>query len=166
MGDEVKNKRVNVYTPEKLDIELVIVDKRIGTQFDLPSKRLGDAGVDLRAMCEETVAIAPGSTYRFSTGIKMHIRNPDYFLATYPRSGLGMKGIILSNSTGIIDSNYTGTIQLDLYNRSKEFIKINPGDRVAQGVLQRVTHPVFKIVDDFTDYSDRGEDGFGSSGSN
>ena len=153
-----------LHTPKQLEIEMVVVDKRIGTVFELPTKRYCDAGVDLRAMCNEPVTIQPGDTYRFSSGIRIHIRNPDYFLAIYPRSGLGTKGIILSNSTGVIDSGYTGLIQLDLYNRSKEAITIKPGDRVAQGVLQKVTHPHFRIVDVFTDYSERGEDGFGSSG--
>lgn len=153
-----------VHTTRNLEIELVIDDKRIGTKYDIPTKRYSDAGFDLRAMCDEPITIQPGDTHRFSSGIKIHIRNPDYFLAIYPRSGLGTKGIILSNSTGIIDSSYTGLIQLDLYNRSKVEITINPGDRVAQGVLQKVTHPKFKVVEQFSDYSERGENGFGSSG--
>lgn len=153
-----------LHAQKQLEIEMVVVDKRIGTVFELPTKHYSDAGIDLRAMCDEPVTIQPGDTHRFSSGIKIHIRNPNYFLAIYPRSGLGTKGIILSNSTGVIDSGYTGLIQLDLYNRSKEAITIKPGDRVAQGVLQKVTHPLFKVVDEFTDYSERGEDGFGSSG--
>lgn len=156
-------KRPPIHTVDRIEIEMIVIDDRLH-KYGLPSPKIGDAGVDLRAVCNENVVIKPGCTHVFGTGVKIHIANPNFFMAIYPRSGLGSKGGIIANSTGIIDSNYMGEIKIHLYNRGKTDLVIEPFSRIVQGVIQRVYTPFFKVVKEFTDYSDRGEGGFGSSG--
>ena len=81
-----------------------------------------------------------------------------------PRSGLAARhGITLTNSPGLIDSNYRGEIIVIMQNTGHEDFEINVGDRIAQLVVVPVEHielePVQKLPE-----SDRGDDGFGSSG--
>lgn len=89
---------------------------------------------------------------------------PDGFkLCFYSRSGLASKGIILTNSVGIVDQDYRGCCATALYNsRNKEY-KISKGDRILQCALERVIP--FEIIEvDELDETERGTGGFGSSG--
>jgi dUTP pyrophosphatase len=94
----------------------------------------------------------------------MYIGDPAYCGKIYPRSGLGAKyGLILGNTTGIIDSDYQGEIMICLWNRSYRTYEIQPGERIAQMVLMAVEHAQFEVVDEFA-ATERGAGGFGSTG--
>jgi dUTP pyrophosphatase len=81
-----------------------------------------------------------------------------------PRSGLGHKhGIVLGNLVGLIDSDYQGELMISCWNRGNSEFSISPGDRIAQLIIVPVIQTSFKIVENFTE-TDRGNDGFGSSG--
>ena len=146
-------------------IQLKILDKRIGTDFPLPAySTSGSAGMDLRACVEDTTKVAPSETFLIPTGISVYIQDPGLAAVILPRSGLGHKhGIVLGNLVGLIDSDYQGPLMVSLWNRSQQEFTINPGDRIAQLVFVPVAQVAFDIVDDFI-ASDRGEGGFGHTG--
>jgi dUTP pyrophosphatase len=153
-----------------LPVDVIITDGRLGEIFPLPDEKdFGNAGMDLRVMSldgdnNNTWELLPNETKVFNSGLRIHIKDENVFLAIYPRSGLGCKGLIIANTVGVIDSNYTGEIKISLYNRSKEKMILKAGDRVVQGVLQPILHPVFKIVTEFSSETTRGNNSFGSSG--
>ncbi len=146
-------------------VSLKILDKRLGTEFPLPTYATqGSAGIDLRALVDEKTVIAPNETILVPTGMAMHLADPNYAAVILPRSGLGHKhGIVLGNLVGLIDSDYQGQLFVSVWNRSDEAFEINVGDRIAQLVVVPVAQVEFEVVDDFSE-SDRGEGGFGSTG--
>ena len=146
-------------------IEVKILDPRIGNQIPLPSYATeGSAGVDLRACVESTLTLEPNQTELIPTGIAIHIADPNLAATSLPRSGLGHKnGIVLGNLVGLIDSDYQGQLYISCWNRSNKAFEIEPGDRIAQLVVLPVVQVEFDVVTDFRD-SDRGEGGFGHSG--
>lgn len=124
----------------------------------------GSAGLDLRAAIDDKINLGPNETILIPTGLSVYIKNKDYAATILPRSGLGhKKGIVLGNLVGLIDSDYQGELMISCWNRSVNEHIINPLDRIAQLVFIRVEHPRFEIVDAF-DQTDRGDKGFGSSG--
>ncbi len=149
-----------------MQIELKILDSRLGSELPLPQPSTdGSAGIDLRAMINETVTLWPGgAALLIPTGLAINIKDPGYAGVILPRSGLGHKnGVILGNSVGLIDSDYQGQIMVSLWNRSDDIYRIRPGERIAQLVIVPVVRPVFVIVDEFYE-TKRGASGFGSTG--
>jgi dUTP pyrophosphatase len=147
------------------ELELKILDQRLGHEFPLPAYATpGSAGMDLRAMLDEPMLLAPGDTRLIPTGIAIHIGDPKLAAVILPRSGLGHKhGIVLGNLVGLIDSDYQGELFVSCWNRGSEEFRIEIGERLAQLVVLPVVQAQFTIVDEF-DESDRGEGGFGHSG--
>lgn len=126
------------------------------------------AGYDFYADLESGSAthyIFPHQTVLIGTGISMAL--PDgTFLGLYPRSGLASKqGLRLANCVGVIDSDYRGEIKIALHNDTDETQCIKNGDRIAQGILETYIPMNFKEVEEL-DETDRGNGGFGSTGSN
>lgn len=148
-------------------IELKILDPRIGNEFPLPEHATaGSAGMDLRACIDQPLIIEAGETELIPTGIAIHIADPKLAATILPRSGLGHKhGIVLGNLVGLIDSDYQGPLMVSCWNRSKQAFTLQPGERLAQLVFLPVVQATFEIVDSF-DSSTRGEGGFGHSGTN
>jgi dUTP pyrophosphatase len=80
------------------------------------------------------------------------------------RSGLAIKhGISLVNGIGTIDSDYRGEIKVILVNLSKDKFTINPGDRIAQVVFQKIEKAELIEVKEIND-TERGSGGFGHTG--
>ncbi len=121
----------------------------------------GDAGVDLTSVARLT--LAAGERALVPTGIAVAI--PKGFGGfVQPRSGLAAKfGITLTNSPGLIDSNYRGEIKVIVQNTGDDDFLIAAGDRIAQLVIMPVEHAEFEAMDELPP-SDRGDGGFGSSG--
>ncbi len=147
------------------NIDLKILDSRIGTEFPLPAYATeGSAGLDLRALLNESLTIHPGETHLIPTGISIHIGDSNLAATILPRSGLGHKnGIVLGNLVGLIDSDYQGPLMISMWNRGQESFTINIGDRIAQLVFLPIVQAQFTVVNDF-DQTERGEGGFGHSG--
>jgi dUTP pyrophosphatase len=122
----------------------------------------GSAGVDIIASVKGTKTIKSGETEMISTGLKLGIPK-GYFGMLVPRSGLASKsGIVLSNTIGIIDSDYRGELLVSLYNRSDKSFEIKSGYRIAQLLL--VPFVSFNAVFEGVDNTERGDGGFGSTG--
>jgi dUTP pyrophosphatase len=150
---------------KRQNIELKILDSRIGKQFPLPKYETeGSAGIDLSALVNEQTLIKPNETLLIPTGISIYIANPEIAAMILPRSGLGHKhGIVLGNLVGLIDSDYQGQLFVSCWNRSDNEFIINPGDRIAQLIFVPIIQTTFNIVQEFN-VSDRGEGGFGHTG--
>ncbi len=146
-------------------LQLKILDNRLGDGFPLPDYATdGSAGMDLRAMLDAPLELAPGQTELIPTGLAIYIADPALAAVILPRSGLGHKhGIVLGNLVGLIDSDYQGQLFVSCWNRGAANFRIEVGERIAQLVLVPVVRAVFEQVEEF-DHSDRGSGGFGHSG--
>ncbi len=149
------------------NIELKILDERIGNEFPLPDYATsGSAGMDLRACLDEELLLKPGETELIPTGMAIHISDESLAAIILPRSGLGHKhGIVLGNLVGLIDSDYQGQLFVSCWNRGDTEFSMKPGERIAQLVFVPVVQAKFQIVDNF-DESERGHGGFGHTGKN
>ena len=148
-----------------MKLQYKLLDARLGTDFPLPNYATGgSAGLDLRAMLEAPLTLAPGETQLVPTGLAIHIADPAYAGLILPRSGLGHKhGIVLGNLVGLIDSDYQGQLMVSCWNRGQSSFTLEVGERLAQLVIVPVMQVALEQVDAFGD-SDRGEGGFGHSG--
>lgn len=146
-------------------LQVKVLDARLGREFELPTPATeGSAGVDLRAMVDAPLALAPGDCELLPTGLAVHIADPNLAGMILPRSGLGhKKGIVLGNLVGLIDSDYQGPLMVSCWNRGTDTFTITPGERIAQFILVPVVAPRLEVVDAF-DASARGVGGFGSTG--
>lgn len=146
-------------------IDVKILDPRIGNEFPLPEYATpGSAGMDLRACIDEPLIVEPGATHLVKTGLSIYIGDANLCATILPRSGLGhKKGIVLGNLIGLIDSDYQGELMVSVWNRGQETFTMQPGERIAQLVFMPVVQAQFNLVQDFTS-SERGQGGFGSSG--
>lgn len=148
-----------------IDIELKILDARLGDSIPLPEPATGgSAGMDLRAAVEGPVTLAPGESRLVPTGLAIHIGDPAWCALIVPRSGLGHKhGLVMGNLVGVIDADYQGPLMISCWNRGNAILTIAPGDRIAQLLLVPVGRARLRVVEAF-DPSSRGEGGFGSTG--
>jgi dUTP pyrophosphatase len=144
-------------------IDLKVLDPRAAES--LPAYATpGSAGLDLRAILDAPLLLAPGESALVPTGLAIHIGDPSLAAMILPRSGLGHKhGIVLGNLVGLIDSDYQGQLMVSCWNRGQAAFTIHPMERIAQMVIVPVVQATFRRVDDF-DASHRGEGGFGSTG--
>ena len=126
----------------------------------------GAAAMDLRAALDEgeVITLAPGERALIPTGVHISPESSDVVAIVAGRSGLGIKhGITLSNSIGVIDSDYRGEICVGLINKGQADFKIERGDRIAQLMFMPVCHANL-IPSDSLDETERGAGGFGSTG--
>lgn len=147
-----------------MELKFKRLDPRVGTDWPIPELGTpGSAGVDLRACLDAPLTLAPGETALIGTGIAIHLDDPGLCALILPRSGLGHRGLVLGNLVGLIDSDYQGELKISTWNRGQESQTIEPGDRIAQLVITPVIQPTFVEVEAF-DATDRGEGGFGHTG--
>ena len=137
-----------------------IAIKKLTKSATVPTKNnTSDAGWDLYAV--EDAVINNGDRTTIDTGVAMAIPE-GYVGLIWPRSGLAVKSGV-DVFAGVIDSGYRGEIKVCLYNSSKEELNITTGDRIAQILFQEIPSFSLTIVDSL-DITERGGDGFGSSG--
>ena len=117
-----------------------------------------DAGADLRSPID-TIVPARGSRV-IDTGVRIQLPH-GYVGMLKSKSGLHVKHDITSE--GVIDEGYTGAIKVKLYNHGDEDHVIERGDKITQLVIVPCEYVQFDLVDDLED-SERGSDGFGSTG--
>ena len=141
-----------------------VLIKKLNPEVEMPSyKTIGSSGMDLMAIIDKPIKIAPNSSCLIPTGISMAFSN-EHEIQIRPRSGLAAKNsITVLNTPGTIDSDYRGEIKIILFNHGVNDFVVNNKDRVAQMILM----PVHKIelveVENLPD-TVRGTGGFGSTG--
>jgi dUTP pyrophosphatase len=124
--------------------------------------REGDAGLDLHAARD--VALGAGERALVETGIAVAIPS-GWAGFVLPRSGLALRdGVTVLNAPGLIDAGYRGEIKVLLINCGSARAILARGERIAQLVIQRVGRAELMEVVSLPP-SDRGADGFGSTGS-
>ncbi|MCC0783500.1 dUTP diphosphatase [Clostridioides sp. ES-S-0108-01] len=142
--------------------------KKLSQDAIVPSyAKEGDSGIDLYTLkdtvipAKSAVAIPTGIALEIPYGYEMQIR---------PRSGISLNGlkelyfaIYPTVRLGTIDSGYRGEIGIITYNEEDVEIVIPKHTKLAQGVFQQVPRAILKIVEELT-ISERGNDGFGSTG--
>tara|TARA_Y200000002_G_scaffold82163_1_gene64913 strand:+ start:183 stop:653 length:471 start_codon:yes stop_codon:yes gene_type:complete len=146
------------------NLEVKILDNGFG--LPLPKYETeGAAGLDLFAATKEDtkIIIPPRKAEMIPTGIAISVPS-GYEAQIRPRSGLAAKnGITVLNSPGTIDSDYRGEILVMLINHSNKDFEILRGMRIAQMVISKIEQFNLIPVDEL-DTTDRGKDGFGSTG--
>lgn len=126
----------------------------------------GSAGLDLCACIDEPLTVKAGERAVIPSGIAIALESSEVVALVFARSGLAIKhGISLSNSVGVIDSDYRGEICVGIINTSREDYTVNPGERIAQLVLTPVI-PAEPVEVESLDETERGASGFGSTGRN
>lgn len=117
------------------------------------------AGYDVRAALDTT--IDPGKSGKVSTTTKLQPPT-GYAYFAMPRSSICNKDLLLKNSVGLIDEDYTGATIWNFYNYSDQPVTIKKGERIGQFVFFEVVKANF-VNEPFTE-TERGDKGFGSSG--
>ncbi len=124
---------------------------------------IGSAGMDIKANISEPVVLKPLRRELIPTGLYMQIPT-GYEVQIRPRSGLACKyGITVVNAPGTIDSDYRGEVKVCLINLSDTPFVVNPGERIAQAVLNKAEKIEWNEVAEL-DETERGEGGFGHTG--
>lgn len=147
----------------KVDVKIVYLENYNGGPDDEPMKyeKDGDSGFDLRA--DMAYDISPGGVIIVKTGIKVAVPQ-GYELQVRTRSGSPInKGFVVANSPGTVDSGYRGQVGVIVQNISDEYVYIEPGERIAQGVICPVYQANFIKVEEL-DETERGENGYNSTG--
>lgn len=156
-----------------MQIEIKLLDKsRPWYPKDLPTyAKPGDAGMDLRVV--QDITIMPGETCLLPTGLAIWIGSDRISSSldmgvmgmVVPRSGLGTKGLVLANTVGIIDEGYQNEIKIAALNRTEEeTFYIEAGDRIAQLIFVPVIRSSWKVVEEFSNLTERNVGGFNSTG--
>ena len=128
--------------------------------------KVGDSGFDLRAYLTESVTLKPLERKLIPTGLKFELP-PNTELQVRPRSGMALKhGISVLNTPGTVDEGYRGDVGVIAVNLSNEDYTIEPGERIAQGVIMNVIGQNISTLTKTNILTDteRGEGGFGSTG--
>ena len=121
------------------------------------------AGYDLYAATDYVVNIPPHSTVKVGTGIAIELHE-DTFGAIFARSGLATKkGLRPANCVGVVDADYRGEVIVALHNDTDETMRIDAGERIAQLIIMNFNPIEFNVVDSLNS-TERGDGGFGSSG--
>jgi dUTP pyrophosphatase len=121
--------------------------------------------MDLMAYIDDPVKIRPLERVLVPTGLSIELPE-GYEAQIRPRSGIAIKkGITVLNSPGTIDSDYRGDIGIMLVNLSNKEVEIRDGERIAQIVITKHESIEWEKSSDLED-SERGADGFGSTGQN
>lgn len=120
-----------------------------------------DAGLDIRAKAGDNKTVFAHNSAIFRTGV--HIKLPPNTAGVLiSKSGLNVKNDI--TSTGLIDEGYDGEIVVKLHNHGDAHYIVHGGDKISQLVIIPVLYEDVEIVEDLEQESERGSNGFGSTG--
>lgn len=150
-------------------MEVKVTDPRL-LDWGLPRYQTdGAAAIDLHACTDGVVEVQPQApAILIKSGMALFFRDLSVAGLIIPRSGAGhKKGLVMGNSVGLIDPDYTGDVMISVWNRNPAGsapIRIEPGERIAQLIFVPVIRPAFEVVEEFSDITQRGAGGFGSTG--
>jgi len=157
--DEMTEEMTNFLKTKKIKV------KRLHRDAVLPKYNYGsDSGFDLYSVEEMTIppfgrALVPtGISVQFDENLEVQVR---------PKSGLALNmGLTVLNTPGTVDQVYTGEIKVIVFNTNNNSVMIEKGMKIAQGVLCPVMNGKYVEIEDVDNIedSDRGDNGFGSTG--
>jgi len=155
IDNDIQNNAMSINTSLKIRL------KKLNPTAVTPSySKDGDAGMDLTST---TIISHTTDQVTYGTGISLEIPK-DYVGLVFPRSSIRKYDLELTNSVGVIDSGYRGEIQLTFNKVNSKTTIYNVGDRVGQIII--IPYPKINFVEsDELTITERGEGGFGSSGS-
>jgi len=162
--ESFNNEELNEYDNFKISIETKFTNS--SDNSDPEYAKVGDSGFDLRAYLNESVTLKPLERKLIPTGLKFELP-PNTELQVRPRSGMVLKhGISVLNTPGTVDEGYRGDVGVIAVNLSNEDYTIEPGERIAQGVIMNVIGQNISTLTKTNTLTDteRGEGGFGSTG--
>jgi dUTP pyrophosphatase len=147
-----------------VSVKIKLIHPKLGKEWKLPSYATsGSVGMDLVAAIDAPTWIVPGGRVLVPAGFSMQLEQ-GFEAQIRPRSGLALKhGVTVLNSPGTIDSDYTGEVGIVLINHGVNAFDINPGDRIAQMVINRVELVELDVVGEL-EATTRSAGGFGSTG--
>mgnify|MGYP002631446545 FL=1 len=154
----------NIDNDYKMSIETKFTNS--SNNSDPEYSKVGDSGFDLRAYLTESVTLKPLDRKLIPTGLKFELP-PNTELQVRPRSGMALKhGISVLNTPGTVDEGYRGDVGIIAVNLSNEDYTIEPGERIAQGVIMNVIGQNISVLTKTNTLTDteRGDGGFGSTG--
>ncbi|WP_427340628.1 dUTP diphosphatase [Caloranaerobacter sp. DY30410] len=123
-------------------------------------KYISDAGWDLKKSREKITLVA-GETKVIPTGVCVEIPK-GYSGDIRPRSSISKRGLLIHYGT--VDHGYTGEIKLTVTNLTGKIQTIEQYERIAQLVLTKISNDTeIEIIDEFEE-TERGKNGFGSTG--
>ena len=150
----------------KSDFSVTTKYSNISNNPDPTYSQSNDSGFDLRAYLDEPVILKSLERKLIPTGLSFEL-SPKTELQVRPRSGMALKhGISVLNTPGTVDEGYRGEVGVIAINLSNEDYTIQPGERIAQGVITNVIgENISKLVKtEKLNETERGSDGFGSTG--
>jgi len=144
-----------------LSENLVLKIKKINPKIVTPT-RAHDTDACYDIYCPFKTTMKPRALTKINLGF--HVETPPgYKLCIYSRSGLASKGILLTNSVGIIDPDYRGEVMAVFFNENVVPYEVNVGDRILQMALEKIWPFELEEVTKLSD-TVRGAGGFGSTG--
>lgn len=140
--------------------------KKVNENAIIPEyKTSGAAAVDLCACIDAPLLLTPETPVLIPTGIALNMGEENVVALIVPRSGLGFNnGIGLMNTVGVIDSDYQGEIMVKLRMSHGDSYRIQPNERIAQMFFMPIHKVLFNEVTEFSTVTERGDNGFGSTG--
>ncbi|HEV8284656.1 MAG TPA: dUTP diphosphatase [Chitinophagaceae bacterium] len=139
-------------------VDIKIVNKSTNALPEYATE--GSSGMDIRANLNESIIIKPFERVLVPTGLYLEMPY-GYEAQIRPRSGLAIKhGLTCLNTPGTIDADYRGEIKIILINLSHEEHVIEPGDRIAQMIIQKTERAVLIPVIELNE-TERSAGGFG-----
>ena len=163
---KIKAKRLSdtaklpTYGSEKAACCDLYCDLRVDKCIDLNPANVDFKHMEYSGDCFDRVHIAPHETIKLPTG--WAFQPPEgYMLQILQRSGLASKGLIPLGS--ILDEDYTGEVIVIMLNTTDKYLSINNGDRISQMAIRPYYQGEFELVDEL-DETERGDGGFGSTG--
>lgn len=136
-----------------------------------PTRGTGkSAGIDFYVPDDfESITLSPNQDVLIPSGLKVRI--PDgYALVANNKSGVATKKKLIVGAS-VVDEDYMGEVHLHLINVGESDVEINPGDKILQFILEKQEYCGIEVVDSIDSLygdiqSDRGDGGFGSTGTN
>lgn len=131
------------------------------------AKDIFNAGLDLCALHDLT--IQPKMWAIMDTGVAwdgmaLCTQYEQPVMIVKSRSGMAFNEGIEASNAGVVDASYQGPIKVKLYNMSEKPYSVKKGQRIAQGIVYMIPNVVACEIEDFSQNTDRGENGFGSTG--
>lgn len=148
---------------ENMHFETKILDSRLAS-LPLIAQTRGAAGLDLRACLNRQMTVGPEEVHKIPTGLAVYIKDPGLMGLVILRSSVALGGLELANGVGLVDSDYQGEIMLLVRNPTSYPIRVNPLDRLAQLVITPCIAFRAAVVNEFSEVTERGTGGLGSTG--